>query len=392
MRPMASEDASSHQAARGRDIGPGRLGRSRPERTWTSTWQSGAMDTAVTIVLFGLGLLFILFSLTSAFRTVVLPRAAFDPLTRAVFLGLRALLLAISRLSGRRFSRETVLSVHAPLGLLAMAVAWAVGVIVGFGFLFDATGEQELGRAMAMAGSSFTTLGFASPDPGFHEFLSITAAIIGLGVVALLIAYLPTIYGLFSRREVVVADIAIKCGGPASGHALVGRLVRGDDTSRLDESWMGWEEWLIALGETHVAEPSLNYFRSPRSDRSWLSTLGALLDAAILRNTVVQAPYSARAEMAYMAGVEAIEEIGDFFFITHSIKDGSGAVASRADFDAAIGSLEEAGVPLVEDREAAWMEFSRLRSGFEPQLMGLADKLLPSVPAWPMTTGAEPAQ
>ena len=187
------------------------------------------MDVLVSLLFLVLGVLLILVSLASAFRTVVLPRAAFDPLTRAIFLSFRSMLLWLSRLSSRFFDRETVLSVHAPLGLLTLAVTWAIGIMIGFTLIFRATGPLSLGDSFVLAGSSFTTLGFYPPETMLHDIFAIVAAVLGLGVVALLISYLPTIYGLYSRREVVVADIAIKSGGVAHGPDLVRNLSRRSD-------------------------------------------------------------------------------------------------------------------------------------------------------------------
>ena len=73
----------------------------------------------------------VLASLSSAFRTVVMPRAAFDPVTRAIFLGFRSFMVGIAKRT-RRLDHEVVLGAHAPLGLLTMALAWAVGIILGF--------------------------------------------------------------------------------------------------------------------------------------------------------------------------------------------------------------------------------------------------------------------
>jgi hypothetical protein len=326
-----------------------------------------------------LGFALIVVSLASAFRTVVLPGAAFDRLSKGIFLGLRLLLRAISR--SRRFDREAVFSVHAPLGLLVMALAWATGIMLGFGLLFHSTGDIRLEHAMVLAGSSFTTLGFEPPGDGIHELLSITAAILGLGIVAMLLSYLPTIYGLYSRREVTVADVSIKSGGQAHGPDLLARLSIGADTHRIDDLWSDWNHWLIALGETHTSEPALCFFRSPRGGRSWLTAATALLDAAILRNVVVDNPGSLRAEMTYDAGVEAFESIAAFFNVAPPDVPRETRL-SRVDFDAAVAVLETSGVPVVEDRDAAWREFARLRARFEPQLLGLCRLLLPPPSRW----------
>jgi len=339
------------------------------------------MNALVSAVELVVGSLLILVSLSSAFRTVVLPRASFDPLTRGIFLGFRSLLFAIA---GRvkRLDRESVLSVHAPLALLTTALAWAIGIILGFSLLFHGTGDISVEDALVLAGSSFTTLGFYPPDEGIHDALAVLAAILGLGVVALLISYLPTIYGLFSRREVTVADVSIKSGGNAHGPDLVRNLTRGSDTSRIDDMWVEWGHWLIALGETQTSEPSLNFFRSPRQQRSWLATATAVLDAAVIRNVVIDAPDSVRADMTYRAGVEAMVSIAHFFFVRPQGEDEHYTLLAREDFDGMVEQLEKASVPLVDNLDDAWEEFANMRSEYEPHVLGMCELILPPPAPW----------
>jgi hypothetical protein len=339
------------------------------------------MDTLVSVIAVLVGLVLIIMSLSSAFRTVVMPRAAFDPLTRAIFLGFRSLMVGIANRT-RYLDREVVLGAHAPLGLLAMALAWAIGLVLGFSLLFAASGDLTLGDAMVLAGSSFTTLGFAVPSTPIHEVLSVSAAVLGLFIVALLISYLPTIYGLFSRREVTVADVSIKSGGTAHGPDLVLHLTRVADTTRLDEMWVDWGHWLITLGETHTSEPSLNFYRSPRVHRSWLNAATAILDAAALRNTLVAAPFSVRAEMNYRSGVEALASIAHFFFVRPDGDDEHYTLLTRDDFDAEIERLQADGVPIVEDVDEAWTDFVQLREAYEPYVLGLAELILPPPAPW----------
>ncbi len=339
------------------------------------------MDLVVAIAEVFLGVLLIVVSLGSAFRTVILPRASFDPLTRSIFLGLRSLLLWLSRHTPH-LDRETVLSVHAPLGLFAMALAWATGIICGFTFLFLASGDLDARESFVLAGSSFTTLGFAPPLGWVHALLAILAAILGLGVVALLISYLPMIYGLFSTREVTVADVSIKSGGVAHGPDLVLHLTRIADTTRLDDMWVEWGHWLITLGETHTSEPSLNFFRSPRANRSWLTGATAILDAAVLRNTLVAAPFSVRAEMTYRAGLEALAEIGHFFYVAPSGGDGRYTLLTREDFDTEVERLVADGIPVVDDIEEAWREFVKMRKAYEPHVIGMARLISPPPAPW----------
>jgi len=339
------------------------------------------MDAFISGITIVAGLALVVMSLASAFRTVVMPRAAFDPVTRAIFLGFRSFFVGIAKRT-RYVDHETVLGAHAPLGLLTMALAWAVGLVLGFTLLFEATGDTGLAEAAVLAGSSFTTLGFAAPETPVHDLLSVTAAILGLFIVALLISYLPTIYGLFSRREVTVADVNIKSGGAAHGPDLVLHLTRVADTTRLDDMWVDWGHWLITLGETHTSEPSLNFYRSPRVKRSWLTAATAILDAAALRNTLVAAPFSIRAEMTYRSGTEALGSIAHFFFVRPDGDDEHYTLLTRDDFDAEVERLKDDGVPVVEDLDEAWTEFVKLRELYEPYVLGLCELILPPPAPW----------
>ena len=339
------------------------------------------MEVLGSALLFAFGIVLVVVSLSSAFRTVVMPRAAFDPLTRAIFLGFRSIFVAVADRT-RYLDREVVLGAHAPLGLLTMALAWAIGIMLGFTLLFAATGDISLGEALVLAGSSFTTLGFAAPEIAIHDALSVIAAILGLFIVALLISYLPTIYGLFSHREVTVADVSIKSGGTAHGPDLVLHLTRIADTTRLDDMWVDWGHWMIRLGETHTSEPSLNFYRSPRVHRSWLNAATAILDAAAIRNTVVAAPFSIRAEMAYRSGVESLSSIAHFFFVRPETDADHYTLLTREDFDSEVERLRHDSVPLVEDLDAAWEDFRKLREAYEVHVLGLCELILPPPAPW----------
>ena len=44
--------------------------------------------------------------------------------------------------------------------------------------------------------------------------LSVSEALIGLGLVGLLISFLPTMYSIYNRRELAVAQLATRAGTP----------------------------------------------------------------------------------------------------------------------------------------------------------------------------------
>ena len=146
--------------------------------------------------------------------------------------------------------------------------------------------------------------------------------------------------------------------------------------------WVEWGHWLIALGETQTSEPSLNFFRSPRQQRSWLATATAVLDAAVIRNVVIDAPDSVRADMTYRAGVEAMVSIAHFFFVRPQGQDEHYTLLTREDFDGMVEQLEKASVPLVDNLDDAWKEFASMRSQYEPHVLGMCGLILPPPAPW----------
>ena len=84
------------------------------------------------------------------------------------------------------------------------------------------------------SGSSLFTLGFQRPSGLGSAFIAFGEAAIGLALLAVLFAYLPTIYGSFSRREVMVTQLSVRAGTPPTAwRALELAHVRGTSTSSI---------------------------------------------------------------------------------------------------------------------------------------------------------------
>ena len=84
------------------------------------------------ITAFVAGFVLVGWTLLSAIRTVVLPRSAQSVLSRGVFRGL-AIVFNLVGGDSRSFAwRDRVWALYAPVGLLALAAAWVVLVLVGF--------------------------------------------------------------------------------------------------------------------------------------------------------------------------------------------------------------------------------------------------------------------
>ncbi len=162
--------------------------------------------------------------LDSALRTFVLPRGARTPLTRWVFVLLRMVFDLIARPARTYERRDRVMALYAPIGLLLLVGVWTLMVVIGFALIFRVASVHTWEKAFELSGSSFFTLGMVSPPERAGDYaLVFTEAAIGLGLLALLISYLPTIYSAFSRREVLVAKLAVRGGNPPSGVEILTR-------------------------------------------------------------------------------------------------------------------------------------------------------------------------
>ena len=188
---------------------------------------------AVRIVVGVLGAIVVLRTLLSAIRTVVVPRAQKAWLTRFHFVMVLQVFRLFARPSRPFKERDRIMALYAPIGLVLLPAVWLLLIITGFAGIYWAIHEETLGESFVLSGSSATTLGFLRPEHDWVTALSFLEAAIGLGVVALMISYLPTIYSAFARREALVGMLEVRAGRPASAGDAV-RPLRDDRAAGVD--------------------------------------------------------------------------------------------------------------------------------------------------------------
>jgi hypothetical protein len=91
-----------------------------------------------------------------------------------------------------------------------MGMIW----LAGAGMQWALAGGSA-GRAFGASASALTTLGLSSARGGASAAAYIEA-VLGIGLIALVIAYLPSLYAAFSRREALVSKLAMRTGLPQS--------------------------------------------------------------------------------------------------------------------------------------------------------------------------------
>ncbi len=225
-----------------------------------------------------LGTVMALAILGSALQTVVLPQEGFTRLSQAVIALVYRLLVHRWRNQART---DQLQRMYAPVALVSLPLVWMIFMVVAFTFVFWGTGGLGWSKAFEISGSSLTTLGFSEPDTAARIWLAFVEATIGLGLVALLISYLPTIYSAYNGREKGIIRLRPIAGTPPNAPELLQSLYQ---IGALDgpEFWKNQSDWILDLQQTHTAFPILSYFPETHRDHSWVATVGTLLDAAAL--------------------------------------------------------------------------------------------------------------
>lgn len=336
----------------------------------------------VVAVAGGIGL--VLWTLRSAIQTFILPRGVSDPTARVVFLSIRAIFDMRASRAGSYDARDRIMALYAPISLASLTATWLLLVILGYTFIYWGLGVGSLAHAFIVSGSSLFTLGFAPVGTVGYSLIAFSQAGIGLLLAALLVAYLPTIYAAWSRRERAVATLEVRAGSPPRSWELISRYNRIGGLDAANELWPMWEDWFLDIEESHTSLSSVVFFRSPQPDRSWVNAAGVILDAAALFSSAVDVPRNPRRELCLRAGFIALRRIATVFKISFDPDprpDGPISV-SREQFDDVWRTLVDAGVPMKADGDKAWRDFAGWRVNYDSVLLRLAALTMAPYAPW----------
>jgi hypothetical protein len=342
------------------------------------------MEAVARVIAFVAGAALALGILGSALRTVVVPRAEASFLTRATFLAVRRLFELRVKKTETWEDADRIMARYAPVSLMLLPATWITGMVIAFTPMFWALGSEFPREAFTRSGSSLLTLGFAFARDLPETVLSFVAATIGLGLVALLISFLPSIYAQFSRREVLVGQLDTRAGTPPSPAQLIERALRIDWLDTLDDLWIEWDKWFVELEESHTSNVALPFFRSQHPERSWITAAGCVLDTAALQASALDLPRSFRAELCIRSGYLALRHIADGFDIDYDPNPAPGDPISvtRAEFDEVCDRLVAAGAPMRADRDQAWVDFAGWRVNYDGVLVRLCAVIVAPAAPW----------
>ena len=308
----------------------------------------------------------------SAIGTLIVNRQVGSRLTRTVDKSIDAVFkVVVKRTEDGR--RDRVLAVQAAVILLGQLAIWLGVAYVGFSLLLWPFEARGAAAAFVAAGSSLFTLGFDVPPGTFPSVLVFAASASGLVIITLQIAYLPTLYAAFNRRETDVALLNFRAGVPSWGPELLARTHYGlgSGVSTLDtlpDLYAQWERWAADVAESHTTYLTLVRFRSPRPLSSWITALLAVLDSAALFLALSpdEAP-SVPARLCLRSGFGCFTRIARAmaFDVPEEADPDDGISLTYQEFLDAVDRLKEVGFPLQRDPADAWPDFVGWRVNYE---------------------------
>ena len=336
------------------------------------------------------GCLVVATMLWDAFETIALPRTATRTLriTRLFYRATWRLWVAVARRLGSHRSREHFLALYGPLSIFGLLAVWAGGLIVGFALLLGSQralvaalpGESLLFDLFYLSGSTLFTLGVGdvAPHDRAGRVLTVVEAGIGLGLLTLVLSYVPVLYGSFSRREVRLTLLDAWAGSPPAAAEVLCHLSETRDRMALDDFLKEWEYWCSEVLESHLSYPAVAYFRSQHERQSWVSALTTVLDVSALLKVGVDGLPTWRAHATFAI---ARHTAVDLAHILGGPLDPAVNRLPRDQWAALQRELEHAGLAFTRPADAA-DELAELRRSYEPYVVALSNRLVMSTPPW----------
>jgi hypothetical protein len=373
--------------------------------------------TAAT--LFGL-FLFVVTTI-SLLRTVVVPRALTSLISDALARGITQVHKFLAARRKTYVQQDAVLAWNGPMIIVGQLLSWLLLYFVAYGLWIYGIGGVNFGNAFRESGSSLFTLGFADSTQAGPTVLAFMAAATGPIVIALLIGFLPTIYGAYIDREVDISLLGVSGGQPSWGPELLARLTLNDQLTDIPEHMNTWTKWFGNLRLTHTTYPVLVQIRSASPYRHWVVASIAVLDAASLQLSLSKTLPRAECAQAVIHGTQTLESMYASLFVRKKVlkklpfvgrflgaptpatrtlmtmpgyRPGTIAVEAAAsadsarsfsadavhlmsqgekdgiqltkdEFTSAVAMLKAAGYPVEVDLDTAWSQFSVSRARYE---------------------------
>jgi hypothetical protein len=337
-----------------------------------------------------LGLVLLIAILWDAFESVILPRHVRRSfrIARGFYRAVWAVWSFIGRRIGSTKLRENYLSYFGPLSLLMLIGFWALALVSAFAMLQWAAGSELASPGVVpgfrtdlyFSGTTFFTLGLGdvTPQSSFARAVSVIEAGTGFGFLAVIIAYLPTLYGAFSQREVNISLLDARAGSPPTAAELLRRHGTERIQNDLAHYLRDWETWSGQLMETHLTYPFLCFFRSQHDNQSWVASFTAILDTCALLIAYAEGETKWQAQLTFAISRHAVADLAQIFKLDYEPLEYDRLPPQ--DLPKVRGLLIQCGLP--DCTEAGDAKLNELRLLYEPYLCGLSKLLMMPLPSW----------
>jgi hypothetical protein len=335
---------------------------------------------AARYVAAAVGVLLVVTAGGSVIGTLIVPRSVSSWLTRKVDQIVNAVFVLMTTVARDPRRRDRILATQAATILIAQIAAWLGMFFIGFSLIFWPLVHGGITDAFRLAGPGLWEIGNDEARGGLQQALLDIASVIGILTITLQIAYLPTLYSEFNRRENAVTLLTARGGVPAWGPELLARThyALGTGVSTVDtlpELYEGWESWAAEVGESHTTYLPLVRFRSPKPLSSWVTSLLAVLDSAALMlalNPSTAPVVSAR--LCLRAGFICFGDVARAmgFAVPLEPDPSTGISLSYQDYLDGIAVLRLVDFPIERSPEDAWPDFVGWRVNYEQAAFAIA--------------------
>ncbi|MGH2820647.1 MAG: hypothetical protein ACRDJ5_08340, partial [Actinomycetota bacterium] len=321
---------------------------------------------------------------SSVIRALIVPRGYSSLIAKLVADGVRRVFLAIANRFSTYEAKDKILTLQAPLFVIVQLFTWLALFLFGYALMLWTLIDGHFGLAVVESGSSLFTLGFAGTQSTGAVVVHFCAAATGLGVVALQIGYLPTLYAAFNRRETLITTLQSRAGAPAWGPEILARHQAVNIVGSLPALYSEWESWAADVSESHTNYPVLLWLRSPHPLRSWILALLAVMDSAALCLAVSPSVAPNQARLCLRMGFVCLRNIADLLGIAYDpdpLPDDP-IELTYEEFVGGVRRMEEVAYPMERTSEEAWVHFRGWRVNYERVAYRLADLVVAPPGPW----------
>ncbi|TMC07534.1 MAG: hypothetical protein E6J41_16005 [Chloroflexi bacterium] len=306
--------------------------------------------TLVRWAMLPIGVAILLLTWGSLLHTVTGPRGRTARLARYLGRFVEFVTVQIARrMHGER--RERMLSLTGPVAFLVVLAGWLVGFVIGYTCIMASLVGQGPGAAFTDAARATFLVGLNANPTILTTVVSFAAAANGIVVITLELAYLPSLYAAYNRRETLAALVARRCQGRLTGVELLCRHFEIGAGDRFASLYGEWEHWVADL----------------------------TLDAAALHAVVSPTTCPPEAALLIEAGTVCLNRIArarrDARFPSGQ-EERDDAMVERA-----FHRLRATSTPLVEDVRPMLRRFHLARAHYLPLVRALAGRLFVNVEA-----------